>query len=124
VATVSGALIAESLKIGASLEGVPLMIDKIARAEVGDVQAGQPLTWTFIEFHLDLDHVEALIESLSAALDDRGGWYCDFHSPDETFVVFAGTVFRYPRGDAAGRARASEHARNVGVPAAQIDWPE
>jgi hypothetical protein len=88
------------------------------------VEAGQPLTWTFIEFQLDLDHVDAWVHSLSAALDERGGWYCDFRSSDETFVVFAGTIFRYRRGDAAGRPRASEHARNVGVPLAQIDWRE
>jgi hypothetical protein len=124
VATISGTLIAESLKTGVSLEGVPLMIDKIVRAEVGDVEAGQPLTWTFIEFQLDLDHVDAWVDSLREVLDERGGWYCDFRSSDETFVAFAGTVFRYPRGDAAGRARASDHARSIGVPVAQIDWRE
>jgi len=124
VATVSGSLIAESLKTGESIEGVPLVIDKIVRAEVGDVEVGQPLTWTFIDFRVDLGHVDAWVDSLSAALDERGGWYCDFRSSDETFVVFAGRVFRYPRGDAAGRARASEHARNVGVPIRQIDWRE
>ena len=42
MATASGALIAESLQIGAIVEGVPLVIDKVVRAEVGDVAAGQP----------------------------------------------------------------------------------
>jgi hypothetical protein len=124
VATVSGALIGESLRVGATLEGVPLRIEKIVRADCGDVAAGQPLTWTFLEFEVDVDDVELWTQKLSAVLDDRLGWYCDFRSPEETFVVFAGKVFRYPRGDSAGRTRAAEHARSVGVPEAQIDWPE
>ena len=37
MAAIFGALIAESLRTGASLEGVPLMIDQIVRAEVGNV---------------------------------------------------------------------------------------
>ena len=41
----------------------------------------------------------------------------------EVFVVFAERVFRYPHGDAAGRARAVEHGRALGVPEAQLDWP-
>jgi hypothetical protein len=35
-----------------------------------------------------------------------GGLYVDFRSPDETFVVFAGRVFRYRRGDDRRRAEA------------------
>jgi hypothetical protein len=31
-------------------------------------------------------------------------------------------VFRYPRGDAAGRARAQAYGRQAGVPEAQLDW--
>ena len=51
------------------------------------------------------------------------GWYVDLHTADESFVVFASRVFRYARGDAAGRAAAESHARANGVPDAQIDWP-
>jgi len=43
---------------------------------------------------------------------------------DETFVVFADRIFRYRRGDPAGRAAAERHGRSVGVPEAQLDWPE
>jgi hypothetical protein len=32
-------------------------------------------------------------------------------------------VFRYPMGDREGRAAAEAHARQHGVPEAQIDWP-
>ena len=54
---------------------------------------------------------------------DEPGWYVDFHTAAETFVVFAGRIFRYATGDADGRAEAEAHARARGVPDAQIDWP-
>jgi hypothetical protein len=120
----AGCLIAESLGIGASLDGIPLTVTRIWRASAGDVSVGQPLTWTFVDFEAAEEHAEALAAALSGALDEPLGWYCDFRSPAETFVVFAGRVFRYPRADRAGRAEAEAHARAAGVPEAQLDWPE
>ena len=120
----TGTLIGESVRIGASVEGVPLKVTKVFRVDAGDERAGQPRTWTFIEFEVPDGDVERLADSLSGALDPGLGWYCDFRSADETFVVFAGRIFRYRRGDQAARARAEEHARSVGVPDSQIDWPE
>jgi hypothetical protein len=64
-----------------------------------------------------------LASALADVLDDKG-WYVDFRSRDETFVVFVGRVFRYRRGDEGGRAEAEAHARRCGVPDAQLDWPE
>jgi hypothetical protein len=52
------------------------------------------------------------------------GWYVNFSSASETFVVYHGHVFRYPRGDAAGRAAAQAHGRAVGVPESQLDWTD
>jgi hypothetical protein len=121
---IAGVLIAESLRNGARLEGVPLTVRGIARDDAGDTDAGQPLTWTFIEFEAPLDGAEGLASALSRALDKRLGWYCDFRSPTETFVVFAERVFRYPRGDKDGRSAAEAHARSMGVPESQLDWPE
>ena len=46
--TVSGVLIAESILKSSPLEGVTLHVRKVSRADVGDVSAGQPLTWTFM----------------------------------------------------------------------------
>lgn len=120
----SGTLIAESLRVGAALDSVPIVVDKIIRTDSGDVTVGQPLTWTFVEFHVDVDGLEMWAERLSQVLDDAVGWYCDFRSSEETFVVFASRVFRYPRGNSEGRARAADHARSVGVPESQLDWPE
>jgi len=122
--TASGALIAESLVKDRPIEGCVLSVRKIVRADVGDVTAGQPLTWTFIEFDVDDSAVHQLAASLSEALDPTIGWYCDYRTSNETFVVFAGRVFRYPRGKADGRAKAEAYGRSVGVPEAQLDWPE
>jgi hypothetical protein len=118
-----GTVIAESLRGGAVIEGIPLLVTKLARADVGDVRAGQPLTWTFIEFAAADDDAERLAGLLEAALLTQGGWYCDFRSDDETFVVFADRTFRYLRADPAGRAEAAEYGRSVGVPERQLDWP-
>ncbi len=121
---VTGALIAESLRNGASLEGVTLTVTRIAREEAGDTDAGQPRTWTFIEFAAAAADADRLADTLSRVLDERLGWYCDFRSLTETFVVFSGRVFRYPRGDADRRREVEEHGRSVGVPESQLDWPE
>jgi hypothetical protein len=63
-------------------------------------------------------------ESLRVDATLEGGWYVDFHSPTKSFVVFAGRILRYTRGDKAGRAEAEAYARSRGVPDAQLDWPE
>jgi len=120
----SGALLGESLRPGAVLDGIPLTVMKIYRAALGNAEAGQPELWTVIEFEVPVDRARELAESLSRLLLADGGWYCDFRSADEVFVVFSGRIFRYPRGDRAGRARMEEYGRSVGVPAAQLDWPD
>jgi hypothetical protein len=120
----SGALIAESLSKDKPLSDVDLRVRRISRGDVGDVAARQPLTWTFIEFEVDDQVVAALAVALSRSIDPSGAWYCDFRTDEETFVVFAGRIFRYPRGEAEGRAEAESYGRSVGVPAMQLDWPE
>jgi hypothetical protein len=118
----TGNLLAESLRKQEALDVVPLTVRRIYRADDGDLSAGQPLTWTFIEFELPDERVEPFAEALSDALEP-GPWYCDFRSDDETVVVFADRVFRYPRDDQSAREEAEGYARSVGVPEDQIDWP-
>lgn len=118
-----GLVIGESIRTGAELKTVPLTVRRIWRAASGDVSAGQPMLWTFIEFEADESHAGVLAGALADVLDRDGGWYTDFRTADETFVVYAGRVFRYPRGDGAGRAEAAAHGRSVGVPEDQLDWP-
>jgi hypothetical protein len=122
--SVSGILVAESLLKDSPLEGVTLQVGKVSRGDVGDVSAGQPLTWTFIEFNVEDAVLTDLVEALSRSLDPAGGWYCDFRTTNETLVVFSGRVFRYPRGDEQGRAEAEAYGRSLGVPEAQLDWKD
>jgi len=53
---------------------------------------------------------------------DQPGWYADFRSDTETFVVFPGRVFRYHRGDAAARAATQTYGSQLGIPQPQLDW--
>jgi hypothetical protein len=119
-----GALIGESLRVGASLDAVVLTVDKISRIVAGDEEVGQPRLWTFIEFEVPDENAAALAGALSATLEPEHGWYCDFRTHEQTYVVFADRIFSYPRGDSLGRAEAASHARSVGVPEPQLDWPE
>ena len=57
---ITGVLIAESLRTEARLEGVVLTVRRITRADDGDTDAGQPLTWTFIEFEAPLEQADRL----------------------------------------------------------------
>jgi hypothetical protein len=63
-------------------------------------------------FEVPDNNVEALGEALAGALEP-GPWYCDFRSEQETFVVFADRIFRYPRRDPSAREEA-EDLRAVG----------
>ena len=121
---ITGTLIAESLRVGAELGGVRLVVRKIRRAAQGDAVVGQPELWTLIEFEADEADASALATGFSDVLDQPGGWYVDFRTPAETFVVYAGRIFRYPRGDASKRGEAAAYGRTVGVPEDQLDWPE
>jgi hypothetical protein len=115
----SGTLIAESLRVGTELQGIPLTVTKVSRVRVED----EPELWTLIYFDVAAARAADLAEVLSRVLERDGGWYCDFRSNDEVFVVFCDRVFRYRRGDRAARSTVEDYARSMGVPEAQLDWP-
>jgi hypothetical protein len=117
-----GAIVAESLRLDAAVQGVRLVVRKLERVEAG--LGDQPRLWTLLWFEADDEQSERLAEQLSDALEARGGWYADFHSDSEVTVVFAGRVFRYRRGDSHERDKVMEYARSVGVPEPQLDWAE
>jgi hypothetical protein len=119
-----GTLVAESLRVGGVLEDVVLTVHKIARDEVGSSDSGQPIVWTFLDFEAADEDADRLASSLQNGLDPRGGWYCEFGSDTETFVVFADRVFRYPHGDLARPGDAAVHGRPGGVPVSRLDRPE
>ena len=120
----TGVVIAESLRSDAQLDGEVFHVATVRRVVVEEPANGQPLVWTLLDFEADEAEAEALADQLAAALDATGAWYIDFHSADESFIVFAGKVVRYRRGDADGRRDAERHARSIGIPASQLDWRE
>ena len=103
-----GGLIVESLRKTAVIDGVTLRVQRVARGDVGDPEAGQPVTWTFVEFEADDADGDRLVQQLQDALAP-GPWYCDFRSDAETFVVYSGCTFRYTRG----RPRCSREGRGA-----------
>jgi hypothetical protein len=80
---ITGVLIAESLRVGATLEGVPLTARKLWRIAIEDPMVEQPSAWTLIQFEAAEADGPRLAAALAAVLDDAPGWYADFHSPTE-----------------------------------------
>jgi hypothetical protein len=80
--------------------------------------------WTVLEFGTGDDQADALAHSLARSLLAEGGWYTDFTTADDHMIVFADRIFRYRRGDQAGRAEATEYGKAVDVPEHQLDWPD
>jgi hypothetical protein len=121
---INGYVIGESLRAGAVFEPEGLRVRSVRRVTVAGTADGQPSVWTFVEFAFAARDAAAVADALAAALEPEYGWYSDFTDGDERVVVFAGKVFRYRRGDAAGRAEAVAYGRSAGTPVDQLDWPE
>ncbi|MFL5994117.1 MAG: hypothetical protein ACJ736_07365 [Streptomyces sp.] len=121
---ITGYVIGESLRRGAVFEPRGLRLRKVSRVGIGGASDAQPPVWTLVEWETDGEDVGALAQALADALEPELGWYADFTAGDERVVVFAGKVFRYRRGDAAGRAEAVAYGRSVGTPGHQLDWEE
>lgn len=119
---INGVFIAESLRVGVCLDDLPLTIRRIQRCRPDGTTAEQPDLWTLLDFTADEGETDR-IASLFAGVLDPFGWYADFRTDDETVVVFPGKVFRYPRGDADGRAAAVAYGRTLRIPDGQLDWP-
>ena len=119
---IDGTLIAESLRVGTNLDNLKLTVRKISRYRAQGTTPDQPDIWCVLDFDADEADAEDLAQAFAGALAEPG-WYVNFQSPAESFIVFPGRIFRYPRGDAAGRADAQAHGRRLGVPDPQLDWP-
>jgi hypothetical protein len=117
-----GAIVAEGLRLGAAIAGVPLVVTRLERIDAG--LGEQPREWTLIWFEAADADADRLAQALSNSLAVEGGWYADFHPAAEVTVAFAGKVFRYRRGDMSERARVADYARSRGVPDEQLDWAE
>jgi hypothetical protein len=122
-AVIRGAILAESLKAGTGFDGHGMRIIRCSRYEVTGIADYQPPVWTLIEFEAAVSVSGALASELAGSLLSPG-WYANWNSDTEATVVFPGKVFRYPRGDQAGREEAQAHGRSVGVPEQQLDWTD
>jgi hypothetical protein len=119
---IEGTLITESLRTGTSLENLKLTLRKISRYRARGTTPDQPDIWTTLDFEADEAEAGELAQAFADVLDDQPGWYVNFESPAESFVVFPGRIFRYPRGDEAGRAEAQAYGRQLAIPEPQLDW--
>jgi hypothetical protein len=121
-----GTLILESLNLGTAIKEFRFSVTEIERKKVKlspeEIEDGVPDIWSAIEFEIDDDQVPALAETLSKVLDARG-WWVNFQTKTESFIVFSGRLFRYRRGDVTGRREAQAYARALRVPERQLDWP-
>jgi hypothetical protein len=117
----AGYVIAESMRPGSQLEGNAFTLNRINRYKVDNPTDDQPSAWTMIHFDFPEDQAESVANALADVLDSPG-WYTNFDTHDDTFVIFPGRVFRYPRGDHAARTEAEAFAVTLGIPAPQIDW--
>ena len=114
-----GVVIEESLATRECFEMV--RVRRRRTVSVGNPAPGQPQRWTVTEFDVDGADAGPLAEVLSTSLS-AGPWYVDFNDGDRSYVVFAGRIFSYVRGDSDTLEQARAYAVTVGVPAAQIDW--
>jgi hypothetical protein len=118
---IEGTLIAESLRVGTNLENLELTVRKISRYRAKGTTPDQPGVWTVLDFEAAEAGAAELARAFADVLDEPG-WYVNFQSPAESFVVFPGRIFRYPRGDQAGRADAQAYGRRLAIPEPQLDW--
>lgn len=119
-----GVLIGESLRVGSALDGVPLQVSTVRRIAVTGAAEGQPTQWTLLDFRAPEAEAERLAAALADCLAPSGGWYVNYNTAADAFVVFADRVFRYPRGDPAGRAEVAAYGRGIGIPESQLDWED
>jgi hypothetical protein len=78
-----GALIAESIRPGTSLDDLHLIVRQITRHAPDGTTDEQPPIWTDIYFEVDEKDAEDLARKLADVLD-ASGWYADLRSDAET----------------------------------------
>ena len=116
-----GVIIKESLQDTKVLERL-----SVIGTEVEDIKnpaPDQPNVWNLVYFQVPEVEAGELAEQFSRSLKP-GTWYIDFKSEQEIYVVFAGKVFHYQRGDAERRKEAQTYGRLLGIPEKQLDWEE
>lgn len=115
-----GLLLRESLEDESVLNLV-----HVIQTKVWDVQNAadwQPKQWTAISFEGESEQADEIAQALSRAI--KPAWYANFSTEMHVYVVFAGRVFTYAKGDTQTRTRVQAYAISAGVPESQVDWGE
>jgi hypothetical protein len=76
----SGALILESVRFGARLNDLNLVVREIYRFRREAATADQPETWSVLEFEVSDDDAPQVAEAFAIVLS-QPGWYVYFRSP-------------------------------------------
>ena len=116
-----GAVILESLRVGAVLDDPGLVVRRLSRASPAYVTPDQSAVWSLLEFDSDTADPDHLAEELSHWLDSPG-WYANLYSDGQIYVIFPDRVFQYAREDDVRHGEALAYAQTVGVPIQQCDW--
>jgi hypothetical protein len=107
-----------------SLSGLDVLdrlnITKTETWHVANAAEFQPDVWTAVSFEVSDARAETVIQELSRALKPQ--WYIDARWGDWVVVIFPQRVFKYQRGDQAGKTEAQTYALNSGIPPSQVDW--
>ncbi len=117
---IEGTLIMESLRTGTALADLGLTVQRISRYRAGGATPGQPGIWATLDFEADEARAEELAGVFAEVLA-QPGWYVNFQTPAESFIIFPGRIFRYPRG--RGRQGGGPGPRPPApIPDPQLDW--
>lgn len=114
----TGLLLKESLSEVSVLDR--LNITKTETWNITNAAEFQPEVWTAVSFEVDDADADSVVEELSRALQPQ--WYIDARWNEWVFVIFPQHVFKYRRGDQAGKTEAQNYALSIGIPPSQVDW--
>ena len=98
-----------------------LTISKTETWHVTNAAEFQPDEWTAISFEVNDAAAAGVVEELSHVLKSPG-WFIDTRWGEWVIVIFPQRVFKYRRGDQAGKVQAQKYALAIGIPASQLDW--
>ena len=93
----SAAPIVDSMRVGTRLGDLNIVVRGLYRFQPGGTTADQRRSWSVLECDVSDDDAPDLADAFASVLS-QPGWQVDFRSPAESFVVFPGRVFRYPKG--------------------------
>lgn len=110
-----GILIKESLADENVLDD--LTVHKIELWNTG----GKPKYWTVLFF---TSAEPSFPEHIRKAITPEDNWFVDFKADNVKYVVFHDLILKYTIGNAAEKEAVRARCRELGIPDAQLQWPE